>query len=121
MRAIAFSSGIVLSFSGASAFSNTTAPTPGTPVISAPVKPGECVLACVPSSGGGGITIGGTAPSGTGGTISIGGGTTGGSCQWHCAPLPPPPPPPPPSWGGGGGGGNSCVYDDFFGCTMDSR
>lgn len=70
-----------LLFVCSTAFAQNPAPSPGTPVVSAPMKPGECVVACVPGSAGGGLggKLGGS-------TVTLGGGTSGGSCQMFCAP-----------------------------------
>lgn len=50
---------------------------PGQPVISPPFGPGECVVACVPESKGGGGSGGVNLPGGAGGNVSGSGGVTG--------------------------------------------
>jgi uncharacterized membrane protein YgcG len=76
----------ILMFTAPLVLAQTAAPgsTPqlGTPVVSQPMKPGECVVACVP-----GATGGGAGGSFGGGTFGIGGGSSSGGCQMFCAPV----------------------------------
>jgi uncharacterized membrane protein YgcG len=60
-------------------------PQPGGPVVSQPIKPGECVVACVPNA-----TSGGASGSYGIGGGSAGGGSVGGSCSMFCNPHPNP-------------------------------
>lgn len=105
MKINLITSTFLLGLSSTSAFAHaTSASPPAPPVVSAPLKPGECVVACpAPASGQGGVTV-----EIKGVEVGIGGGgNPAGKCELFCAP------PTPPS-----GSLDSCSFaDPFFGCT----